>query len=56
MIDKVLFGIGFWMFILGLAGLGAACEGKGSFLISAIVMAIGLGISLYEMKRGTECE
>lgn len=45
MINKGMYLTGGIMFIIGLGGLGGACEGHGSFLVSAIVTAIGFGLS-----------
>ena len=39
-------GIGALMFILGLGGMGSACEGQGSFMVAAVVFAIGFGLSI----------
>lgn len=39
-------GIGALLFILGLGGMGSACEGQGSFMVAAVVFAIGFGLSI----------
>lgn len=54
--DKLMNAMGAVMFLVGLGGLAGACEGEGSFLIAAVVFAIGLGISWLGFVRGTECE
>ena len=46
--------IGGWLFVLGLGGMGSACEGQGSFMISAIVFSIGFGICLFDYMRGAK--
>lgn len=56
MIDKVLFYAGAIMFLMGIGGLGGACEGQGSYLISSVVFIIGFSCSLYEFVKGTEYE
>lgn len=45
MIKKGMNLVGATMFMVGMAGMAGACEGQGSFLISAIVFSVGLGIS-----------
>lgn len=45
-------GIGALLFILGLGGMGSACEGQGSFMVAAIVFSIGFGISLHNLIYG----
>lgn len=56
MIDKVFYFMGVIFVFFGIAGLASACEGEGSFLISAIVLGFGLAFSLVEFIRGTEWE
>lgn len=56
MINKVYMYLGALMFVLGLGGMGSACEGQGSFLISAIVFAAGLALSLFNLVEGTDWE
>lgn len=56
MINKFCFFMGAICFLLGIGGLGGACEGQGSFLVSAIVFVIGLTLSLINLVKGTECE
>lgn len=38
--------IGGMMFVIGLGGIESAINGQGSFLFSAVVLAIGFGCSL----------
>lgn len=56
MINKVLMNLGAALFIVGIGGLAGACEGQGSFLTSAIVFSIGLGLAWLNFKKGTESE
>lgn len=47
---EILGGI---LFVIGLGGMGSACEGQGSFMIAAIVFSIGFGLCLANyMKKG----
>lgn len=48
---NVVNAIGTIAFLIGLAGLGGACEGEGSFLIASIVFGIGFGLSLWGYTR-----
>jgi len=48
----VLSGIGAMMFLIGLGGIGGACEGEGSFLVAAIVFSIGFGLTLATYRKG----
>lgn len=41
------------LFVLGLAGIAEAVTGQGSFIVSAIVFAIGLGCSLAGLRGET---
>lgn len=34
------------LFLIGMGGLAGACDGEGSFLISAIVFAAGIGLCM----------
>lgn len=38
-------------FLTGVGGLAGACEGQGSFLISLVVFAIGVGMAAVDLKR-----
>lgn len=51
MTKGVLSSTGAMAFIVGLAGLGGACEGQGSFLIAAIVFSVGIGLSLMGYQK-----
>lgn len=51
MINKGISGVGAVMFIIGIAGIAGACEGQGSFLISAVVFSIGFGLSWFGLKE-----
>lgn len=48
---KYFSSIGAIAFVIGLGGIESACEGQGSFMISAIVFSIGFGISLAGLLR-----
>lgn len=43
--------LGATLAVLGYAGLGGACEGHGSFITSAVVFAIGIGLCLSTWKK-----
>lgn len=48
--DK-LYGWGLVIFVFGSAGLAEAIEGHGSFMVSAVVFSIGLGMILWSYTR-----
>lgn len=47
-------GIGAMLGFFGLAGISESITGHGSFMVSTIVFAIGLGICLWDLVEGRE--
>ena len=43
--------VGSMLALIGFAGMGGACEGQGSALISIITFSIGFGIVLWGYQR-----
>lgn len=56
MINKFFMNAGAALFIVGIGGMAGACEGQGSFLVSAIVFSVGFGLAWANFKKGTECD
>lgn len=48
----VVYGLGAFMFLIGLSGMADAATGQGSFMVAAIVFSIGFGISLHNYIYG----
>lgn len=50
----VVDGLGAFMFICGLGGMADAVTGQGTFMVAAVIFAIGFGLTLrgYFMKKG----
>lgn len=44
--------IGGLLFVIGLGGVGAACDGQGSFMASAVIFAFGIAICLVNTTKG----
>lgn len=45
-------GLGAFMFLIGLSGMADAVTGQGSFMVAAVVFAVGFGITLYNYVYG----
>lgn len=50
--DKFVWGLGAWMFLIGLGGMSEAATGHGSLAVSVVVFAIGFGLCLYNYIYG----
>lgn len=42
--------LGFVFFMLGLGGLAGACEGQGSFILSAVALSLGIFLGWVNMN------
>lgn len=49
---KGVLALGVFMFLFGLSGMADAVTGQGSFMVAAVVFAIGFGINLYNFLFG----
>ena len=50
-IKKLIDALGCAMALLGLGGIGGACEGEGFPIVAVLVFSIGFGICLWGIRR-----